>query len=187
MYVLKMYVCTICNLFAGNSFSTVLRHMGTHRFDPGLHIRCGIDYCTDHYRNFESYQSHVYRKHREALSVSNPTSTQGLVNGGMGEDEDGDTGAGEIDRWPGDERETMEPDPKRLAALFLLKTREERKITQVALDGIVQDFRSIWRDAMERLQVRAVRHGVVMKCMAISAVPHTSKVKWLQSATQPQP
>ena len=44
-------------------------------------------------------------------------------------------------------------DSKRLAALFLLKTREERKVTQVALDGIVQDFRGIWRDAMERLQV----------------------------------
>ena len=44
-------------------------------------------------------------------------------------------------------------DTKKMAALFLLKTREERKITQVALDGIMQDFRGIWRAAMERLQV----------------------------------
>ena len=63
----------------------------------------------------------------------------------------------EIDGWESyvDREKTMvnSGDSKRLAALFLLKTREERKVTQVALDGIVQDFRGIWRDAMERLQV----------------------------------
>ena len=63
----------------------------------------------------------------------------------------------EIDGWESDvNREKTvvnNGDSKRLAALFLLKTREERKVTQVALDGIVQDFRGIWRDAMERLQV----------------------------------
>ena len=52
------------------------------------------------------------------------------------------------------EKTTCNGDRKRLAAFFLLKTREEREVTQVALNGIVQDFRCIWRDAMERLQVR---------------------------------
>ena len=83
-------MCTICNLFAGKSFFTVLHYMGTYRFDPGLRIRCGIEYCTESYRNFESFRSHVYRKHREALFLSDPTSTQTLVNGEMGED-DGET------------------------------------------------------------------------------------------------
>ncbi len=36
-------VCQICNLFGGNTFSAVLRHMGEiYRHDPGLVIRCGI-------------------------------------------------------------------------------------------------------------------------------------------------
>lgn len=67
-----MYVCTICNLFAGKTFSAVLRHMGTHRFDCGLLIRCGINSCAEKYKNFESFRSHVYRKHREALIPPSP-------------------------------------------------------------------------------------------------------------------
>ena len=58
--------------------------------------------------------------------------------------------------------------------MFLQKTREERRITQVALDGIVQDFRGSWRDAMERLQVIAV----AVYTVASSAVKHFSYVKW---------
>ena len=153
-----MYVCTICNLFAGKSFSTVLRHMGTHRYDPGLHIRCGINSCTEHYKNFESFRSHVYRKHREALVN---VSRQAPLNDRLDQEESGRNGDLEIDGWGNDmndmeHEETVakcDYDPKRLAALFLLKTREERKITQTAINGIVQDFRGVWRDAVERLQV----------------------------------
>lgn len=43
-----MYVCTICDQFAGRSFTSVLRHIGSiHRFDPGLSIRCGIKACPE--------------------------------------------------------------------------------------------------------------------------------------------
>ena len=102
-------------------------------------------------------RSHVYRKHREALiNTSNSAPTQAITNGRLGLETDEDL---QMDDWGNDLLEherarSIDADPKRLAALFLLKTREERKITQVALNGIVQDFRGIWRDAMERLQVR---------------------------------
>lgn len=145
-----MYVCTICNLFAGQSFSTVLRHMGTHRYNPGLRILCGINSCTEHYDNFESFRSHVYRKHREALApVPHTVASHHHVSEMLDLREihfpenyvDHETTAGRDEQ-------------KKLAALFLLKTREERKVTQVALNGIIQDFRGIWRDGIERLQVR---------------------------------
>ena len=42
-------------------------------------------------------------------------------------------------------------DPKRLAALFLMKTCKEHRLIQAALNGIVQDLQGIWKDAMERL------------------------------------
>ena len=85
-----MYLCTICNLFAGQTFSTVLRHMGNHCFDAGLCIRCGINSCTEQYRNFESFRSHVYRKHREVL-VTNSTPLETAV-GGCLDQEDSETG-----------------------------------------------------------------------------------------------
>ena len=143
-----MYVCTICNLFAGKSFSTVLRHMGTHRFDPGLHILCGINSCTEHYKNFESFRSHIYRKHRDALLTNEPHRDRTPLNpigGEIPEPHQEDDGSNRTDASSRDDDDTA----KKMAAMFLLKTREERKVTQVALDGIIQDFRGIWRSALQ--------------------------------------
>ena len=42
---------------------------------------------------------------------------------------------------------------KKQAALFLLKTHEERKVTQTSLNGIVKDFHGLWQDSMENLKV----------------------------------
>ena len=125
--------------------------MGTHRFDPGLRIRCGINSCIEQYKNFESFRSHVYRKHRDVL-VIHSASAEPLTIGSL------DQQHGEMDGecWEKDvevELRTCNYDLKRSAALFLLKTRQERKVTQTALNGIVQDFQSLWRDAMEKLQV----------------------------------
>lgn len=66
----NMYVCTICDQFRGRSFAAVLRHIGaSHRYDPGLSIRCGIRSCPETYTKFESFRSHVYRKHRDVLHL----------------------------------------------------------------------------------------------------------------------
>ncbi len=57
-------------------------------------------------------------------------------------------GTGEED-GPAVQHPTCEGDPKRSAALFLLKTCEEYKVMQTALNGIVQDIVGLWQDAME--------------------------------------
>jgi hypothetical protein len=93
------------------------------------------------------------------IIASNPAPTQAIINGRLGQEESGTDEDLQIDGWENDlieheRKKYADADPQRLAALFLLKTREVRKIIQVALNGIVQDFRGIWRDAMERLQVR---------------------------------
>ena len=122
-----MYVCTICNLFAGQSFSATLRHMGTHRFDAGLSIQCGIN-CTEQYKNLELFRSHVYRKHREVL-VSDSAPIETLVDSSLDQvdsETDGDGGEEDVDM---EQRTQFKDGPKRSAALFLLKTREERKVT----------------------------------------------------------
>ena len=42
---------------------------------------------------------------------------------------------------------------KHSAAIFLLRTHEEHKVTQVALNGIVQGVRGLWDDAIQHLKV----------------------------------
>ncbi len=93
--------------------------MGIHRFDAGLFIRCGINSCLEEYKNFESFRSHMYRKHREA-PVPDPTP---LIGGSLNQ-EDSETN-GEVEEAGGcesdeeEEQTTCGDDPKRLAALFL--------------------------------------------------------------------
>ena len=151
-----MFVCNICNLFAGQTYSAVIRHMGNHHFDPGLSIVCGNDSCVEVYKNYESFRSHVYRKHREVLGSCESTQPKGSILSissqiGATETRESQDIAMEA------EEETMRTDedydPKRSAALFLLKTREERKVTQTALNRIVLDIQGLWKDAMERIKV----------------------------------
>ena len=150
-----MFVCNICNSFAGQSFSAVLRHMGNHRFDPGLSIPCGIDSCPEVYKNYESFRSHVYRKHREVLG---PESTQAEdritgIRSQNGDTESADAHDVATVEEGGTMRTGEDYDPKRSVALFLLKTREERNVTQTALNGMVQDIQGLWKDAMETMKV----------------------------------
>ena len=47
--------------------------MKTHRFDPNLSIKCGINSCSERYKNYESFRSHVYRKHKEVINPARVT------------------------------------------------------------------------------------------------------------------
>ena len=73
-YVLLLY------LQISPNFSAVLRHIGnTHAADSHLSIICPIPGCAreDPYTKYESFQSHVYQKHRDILDRGLPRSTVG--------------------------------------------------------------------------------------------------------------
>ena len=63
-------VCPICGEFARYSYAGIVRHIGqVHSFDADFHVVCGLGptKCPATYTNFQSYRSHVYKKHREEL------------------------------------------------------------------------------------------------------------------------
>ena len=149
----EQYVCSVCHMFARKSFKAVLRHMSDHRCEPGINFVCGIDSCRQVYENFDSYRRHMYRKHRDHLvarsegdadqsACSDPNSHVG---------ESVETGRTQVARLPHAESRALFS--KKSSALFLLKTREERKVTQTALNGIIQDMNGFWLEAVEKIQV----------------------------------
>ena len=151
----KMYVCTICDQFRGRSFAAVLRHIGaSHRYDPGLSIRCGIRSCPETCTKFESFRSHVYRKHRDVLHLD--SRDNGPSEGGVQEfsafPED------PVDNDICSQPNTAEFQPSGVpilqssAAKFLIKMKEECKLTQVLIDKIVTSVRGLWDQAMQGLQ-----------------------------------
>lgn len=145
----RMFICSICNLFRGNTYAAVLRHIGEiHRHDPALHIRCGIHRCPQTYGNYESFRSHVYRKHRDALHQQPTTSS--ACDDLPSDNEDGDDYS---------ELGPSQPDIKNGGAKFLLKTRDQNRVPQSTLNTIISDLKGLWTLSMESVKDK------VQKCL----------------------
>ena len=94
------------------------------------------------YNNFDSFRSHVYRKHREALHSSTEGSTS-QVSGCESRDNLGgnaDLLSGPVDFAPLERSLSRHDNLKSMAALFLLKVREEYKLPLGTVEKLV-DFK----------------------------------------------
>lgn len=165
----NVFVCTICKSFASKSYRSGLNHIGNiHRFGPSKQIRCDIDGCPPSYttENFNSFRSHVYRKHRDVLFLNETGSAchESERNSESSSDLQwhGDTGT-HHNAPPNNDQELSGPVMKKAAALFLLKTLEERKITQVALDGIISDCQALMDIIFGHIQSSLTTNGVELE------------------------
>ena len=162
-----MYCCRVCSTFASPSFASVVCHIGSiHANNERLELVCPVPQCERQrpYRNFESFRSHVYRKHKNVLKnkvnmlsgVSSKHDSSSSINENRSgiQDVGGDNvplndqpdGSAECSiTWPCSIQTT--------AARFLLRTKEERRVSQRALDGIVQDVTELRDEAFEQVCV----------------------------------
>ena len=165
-----MFCCQVCSAFASPTFAAVLRHIcTTHATDEQLALVCPIRGCPrqNPYSNFESFRSHVYTKHRDVLKgrLSRPSHEE-LQESNSHSDTAEDPGCTSdvgnedvlrntvIDCNPeGSRLLPCDDDFQFAAAHFLLITKEERKITQSAVDGIVQDVTGLWNTAVKQVQL----------------------------------
>ena len=157
-----MYFCCVCSGFASQKFAFVLRHMKTHEKDPGLKLVCPISECDRKrpYTNYESYRSHINRKHPFLIKRSlNRTGSDPDCDPDEPAEVEQDSEFSDEENEEDEHEEAMETstdDSDRsslqfAAAHFLLKTREERRITQRATDGIVKDMTDLWEKAIEQV------------------------------------
>jgi hypothetical protein len=107
----------------------------------------------------------VYRKHRDVLFLGDTSSSGNETpqNGQCSSDQPGE---------PNSDSETdlqvvTGPDMKKAAALFLLKTLEERRITQVALDGIISDCQALVNTIFSHVQSSLSANGVELELSQI--------------------
>ncbi len=133
-----MFVCCLCNSFGGNSFSSVLHHIGEiHRHDPNLTIDCGIEGCPQTYKRFESFRSHVYRKHRYVQ----PEPPQPNVRSS--------SSFNHLNQTP-----PLDPPSNNFSAAsinahvggkFIMKTREVYNIPQSTVNNLLEDVTGLYR------------------------------------------
>lgn len=137
------YTCTICYRYATRTLKSVLRHIGAvHSFEPGFSITCGVRGCARTYKNFRSFRKHLLRQHEADMERTSNTSS--APGGNESSTENDDTANEDLgDDEPAD-CDTL-TDKKRSAALFLLKTKEICRVTQSALNHIVEGMTELFQ------------------------------------------
>ena len=155
--------CWICHRYSAANLLAVLRHMGAvHSHDPTFHTFCGIEGCPRAYKNYHSFRKHVYRKHREFLRED----TDNLLDSQQDEQDEQEE---EVNAEPissDDEHEhstcsNLEEltfaEEKRQIALFVLKCKVAYKISQSALNGLIDDISSLISRKMEYVHDNVVK------------------------------
>ena len=135
MCAAKKFYCQICRKFSRRCYLGVLQHIRVvHSFEPDFHILCGLDNdCPATYTVYESFRSHVYKKHRELL-VSDSFDDNCYQAGGVAAqdlDSSDDTGCDMITDYSDEDNDEVAVDGTRIAAMFILRTTEIQRTSQV--------------------------------------------------------
>ena len=149
-------ICWLCYRVAASDLKGILRHMAAvHAHEPEFHIICGIAGCVRSYSNFYSFKRHVYRKHREHLNITSRHLTAAhssdIASVVTASDDFDFSDMLECDNFNDTHSDFQHT---KNMALFLLKTKEIRKVSQMSLDGLTSDFSNI----LENNQAIEVRH-----------------------------
>ena len=174
-------VCPLCpQQFTAHlhfNLTTWLKHIQLfHAHQAGFRIACGIHACQRTYTNFGTFRNHVYAMHQHQ---ANPTSTfdspSGCtvgVDGYPGASEtgmDGYQGAGldeyqgacelgaDINQEAGITVDTVVDDSDMLqgsSALFLMGLKEKHKLTQVAVQSLIESMTSLNQQRLHFLFAR---------------------------------
>ena len=148
-------VCWLCYKVASPTLKGVVRHMAAvHAHDPHFHICCGVGGCSRTYSNFYSFKKHLYRRHRDHLDMTGPFTTSSTPSDPSSLDFS-DTEEDGLEDLDYDNLESMTAskfEDKKQMALLLLKIKEVRKVSQSALDGIIEDISLILQQTIGRLK-----------------------------------
>ena len=147
--------CHLCKgEFFAPSFKLLLFHIGrVHASSPDFYLPCGIDNCQVTFTNFHAFKRHLRKKHsshlsdieaehdldcditdRDSVASSTTLEPSGDVSDYfMGDDETSEESSSTL------ATQYISVDRERAIALWILKLKEGRKLTQSATEEILQD------------------------------------------------
>lgn len=153
----SLYECCICLQHARSSLSGILRHIReVHPHFEGR-VPCGVEGCPATPASYEGLRQHLYRYHKRLLTGDEVLTGDETVAPGSAPDQEDQSESQdyELDDQPLQlESSASEelPTSTLLGAQFILKTRDGRKLTQVATNGIIQDTKIIVQSTVEAIQ-----------------------------------
>ena len=131
-----------------------LKHMKLfHAHQAGFRVTCGISGCQRSFSNFRTFQNHVSAMHRYQQDPSNVTPGLDRCPG----EDTMDDGSGESD-WSldvGEEKEACSQEVlQKSTALFLLGLKEKHKLTQAAVQSVVEGVTSLLQQRLDILHTQ---------------------------------
>lgn len=147
--------CPLCADFSAPSLQLLLRHIGqVHANCESFKITCGVDHCKSTFKSFKRFRAHLKNKHKllgaedEAVRTGSADTNQPLPDN-----------SSEMDNQLfEDQQMDTQPDPQfeqlKRRALWILKLKEKRKLTQSALEEILQDVTELCTDLVRELGER---------------------------------
>ena len=145
--------CPLCGYFPPNLTLHISHLRLVHSGDLSFNIVCGIRGCTETFRAFSAYNSHVYRRHRDALGLETFLDSDDMIPGSSIGEEDTPTSVNAAIINDDDEAVTSVHEVAPVltvpmsdsgpisqstrAAKFLLQLREGRRVSEVALTDVI--------------------------------------------------
>lgn len=149
-------ICSLCSYeqTASLNFNLTgfLKHIELfHSHQPSFSITCGLGGCLRTFQNFKVFRNHVYSLHGGEANISNQPNNE-FNDDGDSEDSDGIDLAGGV---PCNPIEIVNVDDiQRSSALFLMGMKEKYKLTQTALQGIVEGVSGLMRSHLSVLHTQ---------------------------------
>ena len=152
----------MCGDYSVPTFKLLLRHIGrVHGNSSDFIMLCGLDVngtrCATTFTNFHAYKRHLRKKHREVTSntevteeksdeeVDNPEDTGEAVEVNCLDECGPSSPTSELSQIE------TEKDLNREVALWILKLKEGRKLTQSAVDEVLSDVTELCTDVVTHL------------------------------------
>lgn len=154
----EMYECSLCDV-RSPSLSLWMSHVRlVHVSDSSVSLSCPVEGCDASYSKVNSICSHIYRKHRD-ITRSSSESKDTVPSGDPGVQEAASSGilmdlslppslGHDVDKLLS--RDANEQ--KKKSCLFLLQLKEERLLTQAAINDVVVGCREVFEHKVGRLK-----------------------------------
>ena len=143
----RSFKCQLCSATDHLKLSLTDYHRLFHAYKADFRVICGIDGCQRCFKHAGKYQNHAYTVHKQCTFVSNSNEGHSTVEDKsisictMTVDEASDET--DISQPVDDKQPTTPPSLHYSSALFLLGLKEKFKLSQVAMQGIIEGITTL--------------------------------------------
>ncbi len=148
--------CPLCNFISPNRNLWLSHIRGVHSNDDDFSMVCGISECTATYSKCSSFISHVYRKHRDVLSV--PDKVEHSTCSSEHTDSVVFERSVDMEHTISQILGTDALLQQKKSALHVLNLKEVHGLSEIAVQHVIHETQSIFSHTVHRIKAGVSEH-----------------------------